>query len=79
MCCPKGVFAVDIHCCIFQSFGQSGSSVGGAGAASAPVCLSALSLSLSLSLPAEAVQEQLKVDQYSEGGTGHGSECDQGP
>ena len=27
----------------------------------------------------EAVQEQLKVDQYSEGGTGHGSECDQGP
>lgn len=42
---------------------------------STPVCLSALSLSLSLSLPAEAVQEQLKVDQYSEGGTGHGSEC----
>ena len=33
MCCPKGAFAVDIHRCIFQSFGQSGSSVGGAGAA----------------------------------------------
>lgn len=42
-------------------------------------CLSPLSLSLSLSLPPEAVQEQLKVDQYSEGGTGMAASAVQGP